>query len=508
MSHYDVIIVGAGISGISAAVHIQKTCPGKSFTILEARETIGGTWDLFRYPGVRSDSDMHTLGFSFKPWTEAKSIADGPSILKYVNQTTDEFGLRDSIQLGTKVRKAEWSTEEARWQLTVEKSAGETETLTCGFIGMCGGYYNYEQPHDPEFTNMGSFQGKIVHPQFWPEGMDYNGKKVVVIGSGATAMTLVPSMAEKGAQVTMVQRSPTYVVSRPDHDKVANVLRKCLPDSWAYAITRFKNTLMQGYFYRQTRVAPSRIKRQILDGVRAHLGKEVTEKHFTPSYNPWDQRLCLIPNGDLFKAINKGDVQVVTEQIDTFTEDGLKLKNGEVLPADIIVTATGLKLIVLSGVEFVVDGQAVDVPETFSYKGMMFSGIPNMAQTFGYINASWTLRADLTSEYICRLLNHMDEVGMKQATPTLRAEDADMQVRPWIDDFQGGYMTRSMHLFPRQGEGPWRNTQDFAVDKKMVRKAPIADSALKFSNPMGEPGGAFSSATLSDGVSQKEKSTA
>jgi monooxygenase len=488
MSHYDVIVVGAGLSGISAAVHIQKSCPGKSFAILEAREAIGGTWDLFRYPGIRSDSDMHTLGFSFKPWTEAKSIADGPSILKYVNQTTDEFGLRDSIQLGTKVRKAEWSTEEARWQLTVEKSDGKTETLTCGFISMCGGYYNYEQPHDPGFTDMESFQGKIVHPQFWPEDMDYCGKKVVVIGSGATAMTLVPSLAEKGAQVTMVQRSPTYVVSRPDHDKVANALRKFLPDTWAYAITRFKNTLEQGHIYRQTRVAPTLIKRKILDGVRAHLGDELTEKHFTPSYNPWDQRLCLIPNADLFKAIRKGTVEVVTEQIDTFTQDGLKLKTGEVLPADIIVTATGLKLIVLSGVEFLVDEQPVNIPETFSYKGMLFSGIPNMTQTFGYINASWTLRADLTSEYICRLLNYMDEVGMKQVTPTLRAEDAGMEVRPWIDDFPAGYMTRSMHLFPRQGEGPWRNTQDYAADKKMVRKAPIADSALKFSNPTGEPG--------------------
>lgn len=504
MSHYDLIIVGAGLSGISAAVHLQRTCPGKSFAILEAREAIGGTWDLFRYPGIRSDSDMHTLGFSFKPWTEAKSIADGPSILKYVNQTTDEFGLRDSIQLGIKVRKAEWSTGEARWQLTVEKSCGETKILTCGFISMCGGYYNYEQPHDPGFTDMENFQGKIVQPQFWPKKLDYSGKRVIVIGSGATAMTLVPSMAAKGAHVTMVQRSPTYVVSRPDEDKVANVLRKFLPDSWAYAITRWKNTLLQGYFYRQTRVSPTFIKKKILDGVRAHLGEELTEKHFTPSYNPWDQRLCLIPNADLFKAIRKGSVEVVTEQIDTFTQDGLKLKTGEVLPADIIVTATGLKLAVLSGVEFVVDGEPVNVPETFSYKGMMLSGVPNMIQTFGYINASWTLRADLTSEYICRLLNYMDEVGMKQVTPTLRAEDAGMEVRPWIDDFPAGYMTRSMHLFPRQGEGPWRNTQDFAADKKMVRKSPIKDSALKFSNPASESG----VVTSGEKTSQEEKSAA
>ncbi len=491
MSHYDVVIVGAGISGISAAVHLMKNCPDKSFVILEARETIGGTWDLFRYPGVRSDSDMHTLGFSFKPWTEAKSIADGPSILKYVNQTTDEFGLRNSIELNTKVLRADWSTDKACWSLTLKRGEVNPEIITCGFISVCGGYYNYDQPHDAGFTDMESYEGRIVHPQFWPEDMDYSGKKVVVIGSGATAMTLVPSMAEKGAQVTMVQRSPTYVVSRPDQDKVANFFRKVLPETWAYALTRFKNTVMQGYVYRQTRVSPGMVKRKLLNGVRAHLGEEVTRKHFTPSYNPWDQRLCLIPNSDLFKAINSGTVQIVTEQVDTFTKDGLKLDNGEVLPADIIVTATGLKLSVLSGIEFSVDGQHVKVPEAFSYKGMLLSGVPNMVQTFGYINASWTLRADLTSEYICRLLNHMDEIGMRQVTATLRAEDAEMTVRPWIDDFPAGYMKRSMHLFPKQGEGPWRNTQDFAKDKKMVRSAPIDDSALKFSNPIAQASESF-----------------
>lgn len=482
MNHFDVIIVGAGISGVSAAVHLQKTCPGKSFTILEGRDAVGGTWDLFRYPGIRSDSDMHTLGFSFKPWTEAKSIADGPSILKYVNATTDEFGLRSKIQLGCKVQKAEWSSESSRWTLTIAKSDGSTEQMSCSFISMCGGYYNYDEPHDAGLTNQQAFTGQIVHPQFWPEDLDYDGKKVVVIGSGATAMTLVPSMAKKGAKVTMVQRSPTYVVSRPDRDKIANFMRAILPDSWAYALTRVKNTLLQSYFYKRTRVAPEWVKKKLLDGVTAHLGDEYTKKHFTPSYNPWDQRLCLIPNADLFKSINDGSVSVVTAQIDTFVEDGLKLADGEVLPADIIVTATGLKLSVLSGVEFFVDGETVQVPESFSYKGMMLSGVPNLIQTFGYINASWTLRADLTSEYTCRLLNYMDEIGASQVTPTLRAQDKAMQVRPWIDDFSAGYMSRSMHLFPKQGEGPWRNTQDFAADKKMVRKAPIADSALVFSN--------------------------
>lgn len=487
MSHYDVIIVGAGISGISAAVHLQKSCPNKSFTLLEARDAIGGTWDLFRYPGIRSDSDMHTLGFSFKPWTHAKAIADGPSILNYVHETTDEYGLRSKIQLGCKVKKAAWSSETSRWCLTIENSDGSSTDMTCGFISMCGGYFNYDEPHDADLANPTSFKGKILHPQFWPEEVDCAGKKVVVIGSGATAMTMVPSMANQGAQVTMVQRSPTYVVSRSDEDKIANFLRKFLPADWAYRLTRLKNTVLQGYMYRLTRTSPEWIKEKLLNGVRAQLGDDYVEEHFTPSYNPWDQRLCLIPNADLYKAIRNGSVEVVTQQIDTFVDDGLKLETGEVLPADIIVTATGLKLIVLSGVEFVVDGLPVNIADTFSYKGMMFSGIPNMAQTFGYINASWTLRADLTSEYICRLLNHMDKTGMSSVTPTLRDEDADMEVRPWIDDFPAGYMKRSMHLFQKQGEGPWRNTQNFGADKKMVRKAPIADSALVFSKPVSEP---------------------
>ncbi len=485
MKHYDVVIVGAGISGVSAAVHLQKHCPGKSFVMLEARDAVGGTWDLFRYPGIRSDSDMHTLGFSFKPWTEAKSIADGPSILSYVNQTVEEFGLEDKIQFSSKVKSAAWSTAQSTWTLTLEQG----EPITCNFISMCGGYYNYEEPHDPGFTTLEQFKGQVLHPQFWPEDLEYGGKKVVVIGSGATAMTLVPNMADRGAKVTMVQRSPTYVVSRPDQDKIANFLRRWLPDKWAYAITRFKNTTLQNYFYRRTRVAPGWVKKKLLDGVRSQLGDAYTEKHFTPSYNPWDQRLCLIPNADLFKGIQSGDVTVVTDHIDEFVEEGVKLQSGETLEADIIVTATGLKLSVLSGVEFIVDDEVMDISKTFSYKGMMFSGIPNMTQTFGYINASWTLRADLTSEYICRMLNHMDDKGLTKVVPTLRAEDAGMIEKPWIDDFPAGYMMRSMHLFPKQGEGPWRNTQDFAKDKKMVRHAPIEDSALVFSSkPVADAG--------------------
>lgn len=489
MSHYDVVIVGAGISGVSAAAHLQKMCPGRSFTILEGRDVIGGTWDLFRYPGIRSDSDMHTLGFSFKPWKEAKAIADGPSILKYVNETVDEHGLRDSIRFGHRVRSANWSSDRSTWTLKVDTSDGSTAEVTAGFVFMCGGYYNYDKPHDAGFEGMDDFSGEIIHPQFWPPGMIYRDRKILVIGSGATAMTLVPAMAELGARVTMVQRTPTFVVSAPDRDRIANFLRRILPDRWAYAITRLKNTLRQHWFYRRTRIAPAMVKKKLIKMVRDHLGPDYdVDRHFTPPYNPWDQRLCLIPNADLFKAIKKGSVEVVTERIDRFVEEGLKLVTGEVLEADSIVTATGLRLTVLSGVDFSVDGKKVNVSETFTYKGMMYSGVPNLVQTFGYINASWTLRADLTSEYVCRLLNHMDEIRMTQVTPMLRPEDEGMRTRLWIDGFPAGYMTRSMHLFPKQGEGPWRNTQNYRLDKRMVRHASVADSALQFTNPVSEPG--------------------
>ena len=353
---------------------------------------------------------------------------------------------------------------------------------------MCGGYYSYEKGYTPEFTGKERFQGTVVHPQFWPEDLDYAGKKVVVIGSGATAMTLVPAMAENGAQVTMVQRSPTYVVSRPDVDKIANTLRRFLPEKLAYAITRWKNVQLQRLFYHRTRVAPEKVKQKLLGLVRKSLnpGYDV-DTHFTPRYNPWDQRLCLIPNDDLYKSINNGSATVVTDTIDTFTETGLKLSSGAELPADIIVTATGLELVVMSGVEFEVDGKPVNFPDTFNYKGMMFSEVPNLVQTFGYINASWTLRSDLIAEYVCRLLNRMDELGLRQATPRLRKADASMAARPWIDNFTSGYMQRVMHRFPKQGDrDPWRNTQNYALDKKIVRQAALEDGALEFSNPVGE----------------------
>ncbi|MEZ5551344.1 MAG: NAD(P)/FAD-dependent oxidoreductase [Pseudomonadales bacterium] len=487
MDHFDVVIVGAGLSGIGAAYHLQDKCPDRSYTILEGREAIGGTWDLFRYPGIRSDSDMHTLGYNFKPWREAKAIADGPAIRKYVNETASEHRIRDNIRFRHLVRAAAWSSEDARWVVQAERAdTGASVNVSCNFLFMCGGYYNYEKGFTPEFPNADSFKGTVVHPQFWPEDLDYAGKRVAVIGSGATAMTLVPAMAERGARVTMVQRSPTYVVSRPAQDAIANSLRKFLPEKVAYAITRFKNVTLGRFMYNRTRTRPEKVKKMLLDMVRKQLGEDYVARHFTPKYNPWDQRLCLIPDDDLYKAIQSGNAEVVTDTIESFTEKGLRLTSGEEIEADIIVTATGLELSVLSGVKFSVDGARVNFPDTWAYKGMMFSGVPNLIQTFGYINASWTLRADLIAEYTCRLLNRMKELGMQQVTARLRPEDADMPARPWIDDFSAGYMQRMMHLFPKQGDrDPWRNTQNYALEKKIIRSAPLEDGALVFSNPVG-----------------------
>jgi cation diffusion facilitator CzcD-associated flavoprotein CzcO len=480
MSHFDVVIVGAGLSGIGAAVHLQKHCPGKTYAILESRKTLGGTWDLYRYPGIRSDSDMHTLGYNFKPWQSKKAIAEGPAILDYVNETADEHGIRPHIRFNTRLEGASWSSDDARWTLDVGG-----ESLSCNFLLMCSGYYSYDEPYRPTFPGEEDFEGEMFHPQFWPEDLDYRGKRVVVIGSGATAMTIIPAMAEDVAHITMLQRSPTYVVSRPWEDAIANTLRKLLPAMWAYRLTRWKNITLQGMMYRRTRTAPEKVKKFLLDQVRKALGPSYdVETHFTPRYNPWDQRLCLIPDGDLFHAINSGKASVVTDKIDRVTKKGIRLASGEELDADIIVVATGLELEQLGGAQLEVDGKPVHFPDTFSYKGMMYSDVPNLVQTFGYINASWTLRADLTAEYTCRVLNKMDELGVRQVTPRLRPEDEGMPALPWIQGFSSGYMQRRMHLFPKQSDrGPWRNTQNFAADKKMVRKAPLEDGALTFGNP-------------------------
>ena len=485
MEHFDVVVVGAGISGIGAGYHLQTMSPNRSYVVLEGREHIGGTWDLFRYPGVRSDSDMHTLGYSFKPWTAEKSIADGPSILAYLNDTVREFGIDKHIRFGHLVHKAEWSSDTATWTVSAQRTgSGDAATFTCNFLFMCSGYYSYKGGHMPEFPGADRFLGQMVHPQQWPADLDYAGKRVVVIGSGATAVTLVPAMANTAAHVTMLQRSPTYIASGPDVDKVANGLRKVLPDSWAYDLTRWKNIKLQQFIYKQTRTKPDRMKKRLLDGVRKELGPGYdVDKHFTPNYNPWDQRLCLVPNSDLFKAIKAGTADVVTDHIRTFTETGIELESGATLEADVVVAATGLELVTLGEMEFVVDGAPVDFAKTWTYKGLAYSGVPNLVSSFGYINASWTLRADLTCEYVCRLLNHMDRTGTVQCTPRLRPSDATMPESPWIDDFSSGYMQRVMHRFPRQGDRePWINPQNYNVDKKMFRTGAMEDGCMQFTS--------------------------
>jgi monooxygenase len=483
--HFDVVIVGAGLSGVGAAVHLHERCPGKSYLILEGRPSMGGTWDLFRYPGVRSDSDMHTLGYRFKPWRAAKAIADGPAILDYVKETAAEYDVDRHIRYQHLATRATWSSQTAAWTVeALQRDSGQTVRFTCNFLFMCAGYYSYRLGYTPEFEGLESFRGRLVHPQQWPEDLDYAGKRVIVVGSGATAMTLVPAMSKDVAHIVMLQRSPTYVVSRPDKDVIANTLRKFMPERWAYAITRWKNVGFQQFFYRRTRTHPEEVKGKLLHLVRKALGPDYdVEQHFTPSYNPWDQRLCLVPNGDLFEAIRSGQASVVTDRIQRFTETGIQLGSGRTLEADIIVTATGLNLVVLGEMQFVVDGAPVDFSETWTYKGMMYSDVPNLVSTFGYINASWTLRADLTSEYVCRLVNHMDQTGTRQVTPRLRESDRQMPARPWIDHFSSGYMQREMHRFPKQGDHePWINPQNYGRDKKLIRFAPLEDGALIFSN--------------------------
>ncbi|PTS83300.1 NAD(P)/FAD-dependent oxidoreductase, partial [Caulobacter sp. HMWF009] len=425
------------------------------------------TWDLFRYPGIRSDSDMYTLGYSFKPWKAAKAIADGPSILDYVRETATEHGIDRHIRFGHHVKRASWSSDTATWTVEAEHD-GQTVSFTCGFIYMCAGYYNYASGYTPDFPGAETFKGRIVHPQQWPEDLDYSGKKVVVIGSGATAVTLVPEMAKTAGHVTMLQRSPTYVVSRPAEDGIANWLRAKLPAMTAYGITRWKNVLFQLLFFNMARKNPGKTKERLLGMVREHLGPDYdVATHFTPSYNPWDQRLCLVPDADLFDSIKSGASSVVTDHIDTFTETGIRLKSGKTLEADVIVTATGLRMQLLSDMQVVVDGAVQDLSKAMSYKGMMFSDVPNLASAFGYTNASWTLKADLTSEYICRLLNHMTRTGTDSCTP--RITDPDMETAPWLD-FSSGYVQRAMEKFPKQGsKAPWKVHQNYALDLMTLR---------------------------------------
>jgi cation diffusion facilitator CzcD-associated flavoprotein CzcO len=481
--HFDVVVVGAGISGVGQGYHLQTRCPDRSYVILEARAAMGGTWDLFRYPGVRSDSDMHTLGFSFHPWTNAKSIADGPSIRAYVEETARTYGIDKHVRFGIKVTAASWSSADARWTVMATGPDGPL-TFTCSWLCMCAGYYNYERGHAPQFPGAEDFGGRIVHPQFWPEDLNYRGKRVVVIGSGATAVTLVPEMAKSADRVFMLQRSPTYVVSRPAEDAVANWLRRRLPDRFAYGMTRWKNVLFGMFFFSRVRKYPEKTKERLLGMVREHLGPDYDiETHFTPRYNPWDQRLCLVPDADLFEAIRGGRAEVVTDTIDRFVPEGIRLASGRVLECDVIVTATGLEISLMGGVPLTVDGSPVNVGEKLQYKGMMFSDVPNMAFTFGYTNASWTLKADLVAKYVCRLLNTMRKRGKAIATP--RNEDATMSVEQF-SDFSSGYIQRAADRLPKQGaRKPWRLNQNYALDV-MALKFGSVDDEMEFSTPAAD----------------------
>lgn len=475
----DVAIIGAGLSGIGMAAHLEMQCPDRTYAILDRREAIGGTWDLFRYPGIRSDSDMHTLGFVFEPWKHEKSIADGPAILDYLNRIADERGIRDHIRFSSKVVSADWDSAGALWALTIEGPQGERKRMTARFLYLGAGYYDYDEPYDAAFAGRESFRGEVLHPQFWPKDFDCTGKRIVVIGSGATAVTVVPAMAATAARVTMLQRTPTWYAIRPARDRIANTLRKFLPEKVAYAITRFKNVRMQDLVFRKARTDPDKVKQFLTGKIREALGDKYDAPTFTPPYDPWDQRLCLVPDGDMFKAIRAGKAEIVTGHIDRFDETGILLKDGRHLDADVIVTATGLKLAIAGKIALSMDGEAVNLADHFYYKGAMFSNLPNFAQVFGYLNASWTLRADIVSDYVCRLLNTMKARGADVAVPVLvpgsEPEEDD------IFDFSSGYIQRSKHIMPRSAKtNPWRLSQDYLRDKAWLKADPVDDGILRF----------------------------
>ena len=477
--HLDVVIVGAGISGVSAAWHLQERCPTKSYVILEKRENMGGTWDLFRYPGLRSDSDMYTLGFRFRPWTGQQAIADGKSILDYVKDTAAMYGIDKHIRFNHKVIGADWSSAEHRWTLHIDTGDAK-EAISCSFLFLCSGYYNYEQGYSPKFPGSEDFPGPIIHPQHWPEDLDYTDKNIIVIGSGSTSITLVPALADSGAKhVTMLQRSPTYIISQPDQDPIAAKLNRWLPENTAYTMIRWKNVVLQVALYQACRRWPQPLRKILMGLVKRQLPKGYdVEKHFGPHYNPWDQRLCVVPNGDLFRTIRHGKTEVVTDSIERFTTTGIKLTSGRELPADIIVTATGLDLQLFGGPIGTIDGQEVDLTQTMAYKGMMLSGLPNMAYTVGYTNIGWTLKADLVSEFVCRLLNYMDANGYDTVVPEHPGPDVDE--RPFME-FTPGYVLRKLDELPKQGSRiPWRLNQNYLLDVRLIRHGKVADEGLQF----------------------------
>ncbi len=478
--HVDVLIVGAGLSGIAAAAHLQRECPAKTYAILESREELGGTWDLFRYPGIRSDSDMFTLGFSFKPWTGKKAIADGETILGYLRDTARELGIDRRIRYGHSVKRASWSAHEALWTVGAECGSPKRPAhFTCGFLFVCGGYYRYDEGYTPAFPGREHFAGAIVHPQHWPRDLVYARKRIVVIGSGATAVTLIPALADSGAEVTMLQRSPSYVIAMPSEDKMTAFCRRYLSAGSAFRLIRWRNILLGIYFYRKCRSKPERIKNWIEAQTHRALGDDFdVARHFGPRYNPWDQRMCIVPDGDLFKAIRSGNASVVTDEIEALTRDGIKLRSGTELQADIIVTATGLNVVPLGGIGFVVDGREVDLAKTMTYKGGMFSGIPNLASVVGYTNASWTLKCELVCRYVCRLLNYMDRKGYVVSEP--RNDDASIEEEPWLS-LTSGYIQRVSDRLPKQGsKRPWRLRQNYVLDAMGIRLGALDDGFLKF----------------------------
>ncbi len=478
--HYDVIIVGAGLSGIDAAYHLQTFCKNKSFVIYEGRDNIGGTWDLFKYPGIRSDSDMQTFSFGFKPWKDSKSIADADTIMTYLKEAVEEYDLEKHIRYNHFIQKAEWSTENCQWTITgKKKKSGEVFKATCHFFFICTGYYDYDEGYTPDFKGLENYKGRFVHPQKWTEDIEYENKKVVVIGSGATAVTLVPVLAEKAAHVVMLQRTPTYILSRPLEDRLSNLFHRFLPVKVAHFLGRWKNVLLQMYLYRISRKRPEMVKKYIMDQIRKVMGPDYdVDQHFNPDYAPWDQRLCAVPDNDLFLSIKGGKSSVITHHIDTFTEKGIRLKSGEELEADLIVSATGLKIKVSGGIEFIVDGKKMENRNLISYKGIMLKDIPNAAAVTGYTNASWTLKADLVCEYVTRLLNHMDKNGKKMCTP--RTKDENMKTEPVID-FSSGYILRALDQLPKQGsEFPWKLHQNYIKDMFILRYRNLEDGFLVF----------------------------
>ncbi|MEQ5787663.1 NAD(P)/FAD-dependent oxidoreductase [Erythrobacter sp. NFXS35] len=478
---YDVLIVGAGISGIGMAAHMEMKAPHHSYAVVEQRDKLGGTWDLFRYPGIRSDSDMHTLGFDFEPWRHEKSIADAPAILDYLDRIVDERGIRQHIRFGHKVLSADFHHADARWHVEMELADGSRTRMTANFIYLGSGYYDYDEAYDPGF-DLGEFEGQVVHPQFWPEDLDYANKRVVVIGSGATAVTIVPAMAEKAAHVTMLQRTPTWMFTRPAKDAIANFLRKVLPEKLAYRLTRFKNIKMQDFSFKLARDNPQKVKDALYKKIEAALGPDYEKDSFTPPYNPWEQRLCLVPDEDLFQAMKADKADIVTGHIAGFEKGGVRLANGDFLPADIVVTATGLKLAVAGKIAIHVDGEPVAFNQRFYYKGCMFSNLPNLAVVFGYLNASWTLRADINSDYVCRVLEHMRTTGTTIATPVLTPEGEAAITEDDVFDFSSGYIQRGKHIMPRNSVSyPWRLNQEYVLDRKRMKADPLLDGILTFS---------------------------